>query len=134
MTGQDIKSKDEDIMEIKQEQDLEEQERFIKKGKNRFPRTCYDNRELSWLKFNGRVLEEAADRQVPLCERITFSDIFTSNLDEFFMVRVGSIYDQMLVSSRKKENKTGMTAGEQLNRIFKATKLLLKKRMKFILN
>lgn len=128
MTGQDIKSKDEDIMEIKQEQDLEEQERFIKKGKNRFPRTCYDNRELSWLKFNGRVLEEAADRQVPLCERITFSDIFTSNLDEFFMVRVGSIYDQMLVSSRKKENKTGMTAGEQLNRIFKATKLLLKKK------
>lgn len=86
----------------------------------------YDNRELSWLKFNKRVLEEAADKRVPFCERLSFANIFISNLDEFYMVRVGSIYDQMLLDNTIKENKTQMVASEQLEHIFKHTKNLLK--------
>ena len=89
---------------------------------------CYDNRELSWLKFNERVLEEAEDERVPLCERLTFVNIFWTNLDEFFRVRVGSIYDQMLISDKKRENKTYMTSSEQLESIYKNTKELLKKK------
>ena len=89
---------------------------------------CYDNRELSWLKFNERVLEEAEDERVPLCERLTFVNIFSTNLDEFFRVRVGSIYDQMLISDKKRENKTYMTSSEQLESIYKNTKELLKKK------
>lgn len=89
---------------------------------------CYDNRELSWLKFNERVLDEASDEDVPLCERLTFVSIFSTNLDEFYRVRVGSIYDQMIISNKKRENKTYMTSSEQLERIFKRTKELLKKK------
>ena len=85
----------------------------------------YDNRELSWLKFNRRVLEEAQDVSVPLFERMRFISIFTSNLDEFFMVRVGSLYDQDLVEPKKCENKTGMTAARQLNEIARRVKDLL---------
>lgn len=89
---------------------------------------CYENRELSWLKFNERVLDEANDKDVPLCERLSFASIFQSNLDEFFMVRVGSLHDQMLFSETKRESKTNMTAGEQLSHIFKAARDLTRKK------
>lgn len=76
---------------------------------------CFENRELSWLRFNERVLEEAEDARVPLCERLSFLSIFQSNLDEFFMVRIGSLHDQMLLDKEARENKTYMTPGEQID-------------------
>ena len=85
---------------------------------------CYANRELSWLKFNERVLDEAASHHVPLCERMVFFSIFQSNLDEFFMVRVGALYDQMLADNHARENKTWMTSEEQLQAIFEKTRII----------
>ena len=84
----------------------------------------YMNRELSWLKFNERVLEEAENKKVPLCERLTFASIYQSNLDEFFRVRVGSLIDQMLLGGKMRDNKTKMTAKEQIQAVFhQVTKL-----------
>lgn len=76
------------------------------------------NRELSWLRFNRRVLEEAGDSTVPLLERLKFISIFTSNLDEFFMVRVGSLFDLSLVSPGEIDNKTGLTPMGQLQQVY----------------
>lgn len=84
----------------------------------------YMNRELSWLKFNERVLEEAENKKVPLCERLTFASIYQSDLDEFFRVRVGSLIDQMLLGGKMRDNKTKMTAKEQIQAVLhQVTKL-----------
>lgn len=88
------------------------------------------NRELSWLKFNQRVLEEAQDSSVPLLERMKFVSIFTSNLDEFFMIRVGSLYDMSLTDNTAVDSRSGMTPKEQLDAIYAAVAPLYKERDK----
>lgn len=92
--------------------------------KNKEKKQVFMNRELSWLKFNERVLEEAEDERVPLCERLSFASIYQSNLDEFFMVRVGSLQDQMLLGKKIRDNKTNMTPGEQITEILKKVREL----------
>ena len=82
------------------------------------------NRELSWLKFNDRVLDESGNAKVPLAERLTFASIYQSNLDEFYMVRVGTLMDQMEASEEVRENKTNMTSEEQVKAIVKETREL----------
>ncbi len=84
----------------------------------------YENRELSWLKFNQRVLNEARDKSIPLLERLKFVSITSSNLDEFFMVRVASLKD-MVHAGYKKKDIAGMTAQEQLDAIDKDTRALV---------
>ena len=88
----------------------------------------YMNRELSWLKFNERVLEESENTEVPLCERMNFVSIYQSNLDEFFRVRVGSLQDQLLVNKKIRDNKTKMTSEEQIKAILKVVKKLNKRK------
>lgn len=82
---------------------------------------CYLNRELSWLRFNERVLDEARLKKNPLCEKMNFLSIYQSNLDEFYSVRVGSLMDQELISAYKKDDKTNLTAGEQIEKIIELT-------------
>lgn len=86
------------------------------------------NRELSWLKFNERVLNEAGNSRVPLAERLSFAAIYQSNLDEFYMVRVGTLMDQMEAYEEVRENKTNMTSGEQVKAILDATRQLDQKK------
>ncbi len=92
---------------------------------------CYtQNRELSWILFNERVLDEADDNTVPLLERLKFVSIFINNLDEFFMIRVGSLFDLSIMLGDKRDNKTGMTPKEQLNEIYSTVKPLYEKKIK----
>lgn len=86
------------------------------------------NRELSWLEFNARVLAEAEDETVPLLERFKFLAIFTSNLDEFFMIRVGSLTDMAALEPNRRDTKSGLTAGAQLSRIYAAVEPLYARR------
>ncbi len=90
--------------------------------------TYTQNRELSWLRFNARVLEEAMDPTVPLIERLRFISIFTSNLDEFFMVRVGSLFDLSVMTPDVRENKSGKTPQQQLDSIYDAVRPLIRVR------
>ena len=86
------------------------------------------NRELSWLKFNARVMDEAMDPHVPLLERLRFLSIFTSNLDEFFMVRVGSLTDLKLTFPKQTDSKSGLTPQQQLEAIYEAVRPLIRYR------
>ena len=95
---------------------------------NKWELSYTQNRELSWLKFNARVLEEAVDSSVPLMERLRFVSIFTSNLDEFFMVRVGSLHDLSVMTPDTPDNKSGLTPREQLSRIYEAVRPLIRQR------
>ncbi|MDD6213361.1 MAG: polyphosphate kinase 1 [Clostridiales bacterium] len=87
-------------------------------------KNCFVNRELSWLKFNERVLEEAESEKVPLCERLSFVSIFQSNLDEFFMVRIGSLKDQIGLGKKVRDNKTGMTPEDQIDAALEQVRIL----------
>ena len=87
--------------------------------------TFTQNRELSWLRFNERVLQEAEDESVPLLERLKFVSIFTSNLDEFFMIRVGSLHDLDAVDPQAVDRKSGMTCRQQLDAIYAAVRPLI---------
>ena len=88
------------------------------------------NRELSWLKFDQRVLEEAKDQSLPLLERMKFVAIFMSNLDEFFMIRVGSLFDMEHTDANARDARSGMTPKEQIEQILKEVAPLYKERDK----
>ena len=90
-------------------------------------RECYRNRELSWLLFNERVLNEAANPRVPLMERLQFVSIYQTNLDEFFMVRVGTLMEQT-GGKKTKDNKTGLSSKEQIKLILEEVDRLERKR------
>ena len=89
---------------------------------------CYTNRELSWLQFNERVLIEAGNQKVPLAERLTFASIYQTNLDEFFMVRVGTLMVQMNSKEKIRDNKTNMTSKEQVQKILERVHTLEEKK------
>ena len=89
---------------------------------------CYTNRELSWLQFNERALNEAGNQKVPLAERLTFASIYQTNLDEFFMVRVGTLMVQMNSKEKIRDNKTNMTSKEQVQKILERVHTLEEKK------
>ena len=88
----------------------------------------YQNRELSWLKFNQRVLEQSCDMTIPLLERLKFISIFSNNLDEFFMIRVGTLTDASMLEPQAVDNKSKMTPAEQLEAIFPQVRELIDKK------
>ena len=100
----------------------------MEKGNEKYDLSYTQNRELSWLQFNLRVLEEAENDELPLLERLRFVSIFTSNLDEFFMVRVGSLVDLAVMEPNGRDNKSGKTPSEQLTLIYKAIGPMLLRR------
>lgn len=133
MEANSIKSAEQNV--VSAHKNLKEIEENYRKKGEKLP--FFANRELSWLKFNERVIDEADDKSVPLCERLTFVSIFNSNLDEFYMVRVGSLYDQMILAKKSKQefitgfdNKSMMTAEQQLDVVFAETRELLHKKDK----
>lgn len=133
MEANSIKSAEQNV--VSAHKNLKEIEENYRKKGEKLP--FFANRELSWLKFNERVIDEADDKSVPLCERLTFVSIFNSNLDEFYMVRVGSLYDQMILAKKSKQefitgfdNKSMMTAEQQLDAVFAGTRELLHKKDK----
>ena len=133
MEANSIKSAEQNV--VSAHKNLKEFEENYRKKGEMLP--FFANRELSWLKFNERVIDEADDKRVPLCERLTFVSIFNSNLDEFYMVRVGSLYDQMILAKKSKQefitgfdNKSMMTAEQQLDAVFAETRELLHKKDK----
>lgn len=132
--------KTENMTEEQIEDKIEEKSDYNKENKenkdNKENKKIYkymQNRELSWLKFNERVLEEAQDDSVPIYEKLKFISIFTSNLDEFFMIRVGSLNDLMLMG-HEIDGKTGMTPRQQLDKIYEAVIPLYEKRDKIYQN
>ena len=133
MEANSIKSAEQNV--VSAHKNLKEIEENYRKKGEKLP--FFANRELSWLKFNERVIDEADDKRVPLCERLTFVSIFNSNLDEFYMIRVGSLYDQMILAKKSKQefitgfdNKSMMTAEQQLDAVFAETRELLHKKDK----
>lgn len=99
-----------------------------KEGKMKKAEECYTNRELSQLQFNERVLNEAGNQKVPLAERLTFAFIYQTNLDEFFMVRVGTLMVQMNSKEKIRDNKTNMTSKEQVQKILERVHTLEEKK------
>lgn len=127
-TIEDIESSEEPEVEVVQDGNPEEglEEAPVKRKELDYSYT--QNRELSWLQFDRRVLEEALDPSVPLFERLKFISIFCTNLDEFFMVRVGSLMDLSIIAPDIRENKTNMTPREQLEAVFAAVRPLVEER------
>ncbi|MEG1305245.1 MAG: polyphosphate kinase 1, partial [Oscillospiraceae bacterium] len=94
--------------------------------------SIFINRELSWLDFNERVLSKSGEENIPLMERFRFLSIYSSNLDEFFMIRIGTLFDQMLLKEKVVDNKTGMSAKAQINAALEKTRKLNRQKDKHI--